>query len=73
MLAAYFILYCRHYIQKLNFFNYEKHIVSYRSDPGYRMDSWIFRIQCIWFNPCTDRPGSYRLITGIDPQSVILN
>jgi hypothetical protein len=70
-LAIYFILYWRHYIQKLNFFNYEKHIISHRSDTDYWMAAWFLCVQRIRIDTYPDRTGSYRLVTGIDPQSVI--
>jgi hypothetical protein len=55
------------------FFIYEKHIISDRGDPDHWMDTWIFRVQRIRVNSYIDRTGSYRPVTRVDPQSVILH
>lgn len=71
MLATYFIFYTRHYIQKPKIFNYEKHIISHRSDSGNWMDPGILCVQRLRSYSYPDRAGGDRIAAGFDPQSLI--
>jgi hypothetical protein len=68
--SIFLILYATLY-SEAKFFNYEKHIVSDRSDTDYWMVAGIFCIQRIRAYTYPDRTGSNRIIVGIDPQGVI--